>query len=109
MSVWPSVKARRVRRALERIGWHDDPNDSKGSSHQQLFYARLGSFIWAFADSDEIGPKMLARISKRRASSRRIFSAITEPAHALPHAITEAAQKKPRFPSRVPFRDQDLH
>ncbi len=62
MSTWPSTKARRVLRALLRIGWAIKSH--KGSSHLQLIHATKGDFTWAFHDSDEIGPKMLARIAK---------------------------------------------
>ena len=44
MTQWPSTKARRVLAALLRIGWPD--------------------FVFAFHDSAEIGPRMLARIAK---------------------------------------------
>ena len=64
MSKWPSTKARKVRKALARAGWHANPNDVKGGSHQQLLRGE-SSFTWAFSDSDEIGPKMLARIAKQ--------------------------------------------
>jgi predicted RNA binding protein YcfA (HicA-like mRNA interferase family) len=37
----------------------------KGSSHQQLTRLGFADFTWAFHDSDEIGPKMLARIAKQ--------------------------------------------
>lgn len=62
MSQWPSVKARKVYRALLRAGW--TAKASKGSSHIQLTHPELGEYTWAFHDSEEIGPKMLARIAK---------------------------------------------
>lgn len=62
MSQWPSAKARKVYRALLRIGW--TPKAPKGSSHIQLAHLEKGEYTWAFHDSDEIGPKMLARIAK---------------------------------------------
>lgn len=62
MSQWPSAKARKVFRALLRIGW--TPKPRKGSSHVQLTHPQKGEFTWAFHDSEEIGPKMLARIAK---------------------------------------------
>ncbi len=64
MSQWPSTKARRVYKALLRIGWAEH-HVVKGSSHQQLTRAGFVDFTWAFHDSEEIGPKMLARIAKR--------------------------------------------
>lgn len=62
MSHWPSTKARKVFTALLRIGW--SVKTRKGSSHVQLTHLIRGEFTWAFHDSDEIGPKMLARIAK---------------------------------------------
>ena len=35
-----------------------------GSSHVQITHPTKGRFTWAFHDSEEIGPKMLARIAK---------------------------------------------
>jgi len=48
--------------ALERIGWR-----VKRSSGSHRTLAREGhpDFVFAFHDSDEIGPRMLARIAKR--------------------------------------------
>jgi predicted RNA binding protein YcfA (HicA-like mRNA interferase family) len=59
---WPSSRARKVYRALLKIGWSAKPR--KGSSHIQLEHPKLGEYTWAFHDSLEIGPKMLARIAK---------------------------------------------
>ncbi len=57
-------EAKRVYRALLRIGWTEH-HIIKGSSHQQLTRPGYIDFTWAFHDSDEIGLKMLARIAKR--------------------------------------------
>lgn len=65
MSYWPSKKAKQVYAALRRLGWHPDPNDRGGSSHQQLLKDGWDPFTWAFHDGEEIGPKMMARIAKR--------------------------------------------
>jgi predicted RNA binding protein YcfA (HicA-like mRNA interferase family) len=62
VSQWPSTKARKVYRALIRIGW--TPNPFKGPSHIQLTHPAKGEYTWAFHDTEEIGPKMLARIAK---------------------------------------------
>jgi predicted RNA binding protein YcfA (HicA-like mRNA interferase family) len=62
MSQWPSTKGRRVLRALFKIGWQIKKH--KGTSHIQLTHPTLGDFTWAFRESEEIGPVMLARISK---------------------------------------------
>ena len=62
MSKWPSTKARKVYRALLKIGWK--PKPGKGSSHVHLTHPERPDFTWAFHDSEEIGPVMLARIAK---------------------------------------------
>lgn len=61
MSQWPSVKARRLLAALQRLGWWIK---RQSGSHKTL--ARIGSpdYVFAFHDGDEIGPKMLARVAK---------------------------------------------
>ena len=61
MSAWPSVRASRLLRALERLGWSEK---RRTGSHRVL--ARVGwpDYVFAFHDGDEIGPKMLARIAK---------------------------------------------
>jgi len=64
-SHWPSSKAKKVYAALLRAGWTPKPS-SKGGSHIQLKHAAYPyEFTWAFHDSVEIGPKMLARIAKQ--------------------------------------------
>ena len=62
MTSWPSTRAKRVLAALLRIGWSIK---RETSSHKVL--AREGSpdYVFAFHDSEEIGPRMLARIAKR--------------------------------------------
>ena len=62
MSQWPSTKARRVLAALLRIGWNIKRHDR--SSHRVLSRAGWTDYIFAFHDNEEIGPRMLARISK---------------------------------------------
>jgi predicted RNA binding protein YcfA (HicA-like mRNA interferase family) len=61
MSRWPSAKARDVLRALERIGWKVK---RQSGSHKTLARDGYADFVFAFHDRDEIGPKMLARLSK---------------------------------------------
>lgn len=63
MSKWPSTKARRVLAALLRIGW--SIKRQKGTSHRVLSRRDWPSYVFAFHDKDEIGPRMLARIAKR--------------------------------------------
>ncbi|MGH8469772.1 MAG: type II toxin-antitoxin system HicA family toxin [Gammaproteobacteria bacterium] len=62
MTQWPSTKAKRVLAALERIGW---VVKRSSGSHRTLAKPGYPDFVFAFHDSDEIGPRMLARISKR--------------------------------------------
>jgi predicted RNA binding protein YcfA (HicA-like mRNA interferase family) len=69
VSYWPSVKAKKVYQALIRIGWKLKPG-KKGSSHVQLERANFADYTWAFPDSEEIGPKMLARIAKQTGLTR---------------------------------------
>ena len=64
MSTWPATKAKRVYRALLRIGW-EQHHLVKGSSHQQLTRPGFAPFTWAFHDSEELGPRMLSRIAKQ--------------------------------------------
>lgn len=59
--VWPSVKAARVLKALISIGWI--VVRQKGS-HRVLAKESKADFVFAFHASEEIGPRMLARIAK---------------------------------------------
>jgi predicted RNA binding protein YcfA (HicA-like mRNA interferase family) len=63
MSRWGSAKARRVLAALLREGWRI--KRQRGGSHKVLERAGWPDVIFAFHDGEEIGPKMLARISRR--------------------------------------------
>jgi predicted RNA binding protein YcfA (HicA-like mRNA interferase family) len=58
---WPSAKARRVYAALLRIGWQ---LKRQSGSHRTLSRNGWPDFVFAFHDSAEVGPKMLARIAK---------------------------------------------
>jgi predicted RNA binding protein YcfA (HicA-like mRNA interferase family) len=61
MSTWPSTRARRVLAALLRIGWRIKRQDG---SHRVLSRPGWSDFVFAFHDTEEIGPRMLARIAK---------------------------------------------
>jgi predicted RNA binding protein YcfA (HicA-like mRNA interferase family) len=61
MTNWPSTKARRVFAALIRIGWQVK---RQSGSHRTLSRAGWPDYVFAFHDSDEIGPRMLSRIAK---------------------------------------------
>jgi predicted RNA binding protein YcfA (HicA-like mRNA interferase family) len=63
MSQWPSTRASRVLAALLRIGWRI--KRQSGGSHRVLARDGWPDFSFAFHDSAEIGPRMLARISKK--------------------------------------------
>ena len=61
MSQWPSAKAKRVYAALLRLGWE---LKRQTGSHRTLAREGWQNFVFAFHDGEEIGPRMLARISK---------------------------------------------
>ena len=63
MSQWPSSKARNVFAALLHIGW-SIKRDTAGS-HRVLSRPGFPDYVFAFHDSNEIGPRMLARIAKK--------------------------------------------
>jgi predicted RNA binding protein YcfA (HicA-like mRNA interferase family) len=61
VTAWPSAKARRVLAALIRIGWQVK---RQSGSHKTLTRPDWPDYVFAFHDSDEIGPRMLARIAR---------------------------------------------
>lgn len=61
MSDWKSIKAKRLLAALEKIGWRVK---RQTGSHKILERAGWADIVFAFHDNDEIGPKMLSRMSK---------------------------------------------
>ncbi|TAL40864.1 MAG: type II toxin-antitoxin system HicA family toxin [Methylovulum sp.] len=61
MTQWPSTKAKRVLAALLYIGWEIK---RQSGSHRTLSRNGWPDFVFAFHDGEEIGPRMLARISK---------------------------------------------
>ncbi|MCH8074732.1 MAG: type II toxin-antitoxin system HicA family toxin [SAR324 cluster bacterium] len=62
MSDWPSTKANRVLASLLRIGWNVK---RQTGSHKVLARDGWPNVVFAFRDREELGPRMLARISKR--------------------------------------------
>ena len=64
MSSWPATKARRVLAALEGIGWKIKRASRTSGSHRTLSRTGWPDVVFAFHDSEEIGPKMMARIAK---------------------------------------------
>lgn len=63
MSQWGSAKAKQVLKALLRIGWSIKRHS--GGSHRVLSREGYNDFVFSFHDGEEIGPRMLARISKQ--------------------------------------------
>jgi len=61
MSQWRSIKAKRLLAALLRIGWSIKRQDG---SHKTLERIDYPDYVFAFHDSDEIGPIMLAKVAK---------------------------------------------
>jgi len=58
---WRTAKAAKVLRALLKLGW--STRRQKGS-HRILERIGYLDFTFAFHDREEIGPRMLSRISK---------------------------------------------
>ena len=63
MSEWPSAKARQVLKALLAVGWIVKRHVH--GSHRILARPGWPNYTFAFHDREEIGPRMLAKISKR--------------------------------------------
>ena len=61
MSQWPAAKAQRVLAALLRLGWQIK---RESGSHRTLARSGWPDVVFAFHDHEEIGPRMLARLSK---------------------------------------------
>jgi predicted RNA binding protein YcfA (HicA-like mRNA interferase family) len=68
MSGFAAAKAKRVLAALRRLGW---TIKRQSGSHRTLSRDGWPDVVFAFHDSDEIGPKMLARIAKTTGLSPR--------------------------------------
>ncbi|RPJ52515.1 MAG: addiction module toxin, HicA family [Acidobacteria bacterium] len=62
MSRWPACKAKRVLGSLLKIGW---TVKRQAGSHKTLSRPGWQDYTFAFHEDEEIGPRMLARISKR--------------------------------------------
>lgn len=61
MSQWPATRASRVLAALRRLGW---TIKRTSGSHRVLARDGWPDVVFAFHDSEEIGPRMLARIAR---------------------------------------------
>ena len=62
MSEWSSTKAKHILVALFNIGWQIK---RQTGSHIVLNREGWPNYIWAFRNYEEIGPRMLAKISKK--------------------------------------------
>ncbi len=62
MSQWRAARAREVLAALTRAGW--EVKRERGS-HRTLAREGWADYTFAFHDSEEIGPVMLSRISRK--------------------------------------------
>ena len=62
MSDWPSIKAKDLLLALQRVGW---TVKRQRGSHRVLSRSVWPDYVFAFHDREEIGPRMLARVAKR--------------------------------------------
>lgn len=61
MSNWPSVRARVLLQALLRVGWRVK---RQSGSHRTLAREGWPDYVFAFHDSEEVGPRMLSRVAK---------------------------------------------
>jgi predicted RNA binding protein YcfA (HicA-like mRNA interferase family) len=61
MSQWRSIKANRLLAALLKTGWSVK---RQTGSHKTLEKSGYPDYVFAFHDSEEIGPKMLAKVAK---------------------------------------------
>jgi predicted RNA binding protein YcfA (HicA-like mRNA interferase family) len=62
MSQWPAAKSREVLAALIKIGW---TIKRQSGSHRTLQRPGWPDYVFAFHETEEIGPRMLSRIAKR--------------------------------------------
>ena len=58
---WRAVKARYLLRVLQKIGWRVV---RQRGSHRILSRSGWADMTFAFHDTEEIGPRMLAKIAK---------------------------------------------
>jgi len=61
VTAWPPIKARRLLAVLLGLGWNIK---RQSGSHRVLQRAGFQDVVFAFHDSEEVGPRMLARIAK---------------------------------------------
>jgi predicted RNA binding protein YcfA (HicA-like mRNA interferase family) len=80
VNAWKAAKAARVLRALHRIGW---TNKRQTGSHRVLAREGWSDYVFAFHDSEEIGPRMLARVAKHTGSSPKTYETLFFPSHEV--------------------------
>jgi predicted RNA binding protein YcfA (HicA-like mRNA interferase family) len=68
VSHWPSVHARVLLQALQRLGWQIK---RQSGSHRTLSRNGYPDYVFALHDGEGIGPRMLARIAKHTGLSPR--------------------------------------
>ncbi|MBF0133894.1 MAG: type II toxin-antitoxin system HicA family toxin [Magnetococcales bacterium] len=61
MTMWPASKARLALAALLRIGWRIK---RQSGFHRTLERDGWADVVFAFHDKEEIGPRMLSRLSR---------------------------------------------
>lgn len=61
MSTWGAVKAKRLLAVLLRSGW---TIKREAGSHRTLSREGWPDYVFAFHDSEEIGPRMMARVAR---------------------------------------------
>ncbi|MEK7610209.1 MAG: type II toxin-antitoxin system HicA family toxin [Patescibacteria group bacterium] len=62
MSDWRSRKGKQVLAALIKIGWKVK---RQRGSHVVLERTNWSDYVWSFRDNEELGRRMLVRISKK--------------------------------------------
>jgi predicted RNA binding protein YcfA (HicA-like mRNA interferase family) len=59
---WPSIKARRLKAALKRIGWTEKRR--LPGSHVTLARQGWPDYVFSFHDGAEVGSSMVAQVAK---------------------------------------------
>lgn len=93
---WQATETRRVSRALRRIGW---TLKRQTGSHRILTREGWGDYVFGFHDSEKIGLRMLARISKHTGlSGPKTYEAAR---FAKNVAVPRGAAKGERYPAQA--------
>lgn len=62
MGIWKSVKAKRLFKALEKIGWR---TVRRSGSHRTMSKSGHPDLLFSIHESEEVGPPMVAKIAKQ--------------------------------------------